>query len=307
MIFDDVSGFDQLTLEEIEQRFGPSDFKSSSIRPSIRSALMIHAATPRHLNKLDSLTTDCAMINLEDGVSPELKPYAMRLVALFLSHLQNSFSRIVIRINPMDEGGREEIGYLNAFPFHAYRIPKVMSVAEVEEALHLADGKKEIELSIETKEALHLLLELKVDSRVVRTYLGVMDLLESMNLPHSLIHPDNPTIDYILSKFLVESKTAGFDPLGFVYQNHRDLEGFRQWCEKEKAMGFRGKGCIAPKQVEVAHEVFGMDAAQIKRAETIKALFEAKQAEGITGFDHPDLGYIDEPVYKDALVVLQSL
>jgi len=55
----------------------------------IKSALMVSAHQVKHMNKLDELNADVAVINLEDGVSKELKPIALKMAALFLSNIKN--------------------------------------------------------------------------------------------------------------------------------------------------------------------------------------------------------------------------
>ena len=163
----------------------------------------------------------------------------------------------------------------------------------------------EIHLSIETKEAFKSLATLKINPRVTTVYLGILDLLESLGLSQSLIKLNNPTIDYILSKFLIDAKIAGFKVVSFIYQNYQDTETFKQWCMKEKAMGFSCKGCISPKQVDIANEIFNISKDEIQKATYIKTIYQIQQRQGITGFSDEKYGFIDEPIYKNALLILE--
>ena len=79
------------------------------------------------------------MLNLEDGVSSKSKPYALVLCALALASNPVSDKKLVVRVNPLDEGGEEEIKYLNAFMPDAIRIPKIRSVEDVKRALERID------------------------------------------------------------------------------------------------------------------------------------------------------------------------
>ncbi len=274
---------------------------------AFRSALMLSAHNLKHLLKIPNLETECVMLNLEDGVSPKQKPFALALCAIFLSELHECNKKLVVRVNPLDEGGFDEIAYLNQFRPDAIRIPKVHTPAEVNRALKLLDDDIELHLSIETKEAWDNLNRLAVDRRVTTFYLGVLDLFASMRLPHSLIAPDNPTMLYMLSHFLVTVKSVGVKPVSFVYQDHRNMEQFREWLELEKRMGYTAKGCIAPAQVSAVHEVFRDEVAEIERARVVVKLFEMNRELGITGFDDPEYGFIDEPIYKGALSLLEGL
>ena len=61
---------------------------------------------------------------------------------------------------------------------------------------------------------------------------------------------------------------------------------------------------IQSKQVELVNEIFVDEEAQIKRAHVIVKLFEMHEEQGITGFVDDEYGFIDEPIYKGALALL---
>jgi len=247
------------------------------------------------------------MLNLEDGVSSELKPYALVLCALALASNPVSDKKLVVRINPLDEGGVEEIRYLNAFMPDAIRIPKIRSIEDVKCALELIDEGIEVHLSIETKEAWLLLDKLAISPRIKVYYLGVLDFFADLGLSQSLLTPENPTAQYLLSHFLITSRACGVKPVSFVYQEHKNSDGLRHWLELEKKIGLDAKGCISPTQVELIHKIFSHSEAEIERAQEIIQLFEKHASCGITGFVDERYGFIDEPIYKGALVVINSL
>jgi citrate lyase subunit beta/citryl-CoA lyase len=261
---------------------------------------MVSGDKEKHLDKLGSLATDFATVNLEDGVHD--KDFARDLVVQKLIKRNNS--DIIVRVNSLDSCGAEDIKAINAIKPFGIRIPKVMSLDDVKQALKLIDKGIQVHLTIETKEAFALLPKLKIDPRVTMVFLGILDLLESLELPQNLLQLDNPMIDYILSKFLVESKTAGLHPVSFIYQEYKDLDTFKKWCLKEKMMGFNSKGCTSPGQVEVVNEIFGTKQEEIIKAKYIKQLFESNKDKGISGFTDEKYGFIDEPIYKDALLIL---
>jgi len=71
-------------------------------------------------------------------------------------------------------------------------------------------------------------------------------------------------------------------------------------------MGYDAKGCISPKQALLVNEIFVNKEEEIQRAKIIVKLFEMHQEEGITGFSDEEYGFIDEPVYKGALKLLED-
>ncbi len=279
--------------------------RSINDRTDFKSPLMLSAHNLKHLNKIPELETDAIVLNLEDGVAEAMKPYALRLVMLTLSALPQSDKKIIVRVNPLDEGGAEEIELLRSFMPDAIRVPKIKTPADVRRALELCGDSTELHLSIETKEAWLNLAELKVNSRVTTFYLGILDLFADMSLSQDLIRRENPLIHHILSQFLLTSKALGVKPVSFVFQDYKDEAGFQRWLELEKQLGYNAKGCLSPKQAEQARAHFGLDESERLKAAYIVERFEQERAKGITGFSDEKYGFIDEPIYKGALARLK--
>ena len=281
-------------------------YRELNHKKDFRSVLMLSANNIKHLNKIATLQADAIILNLEDGVSREEKPFALVLSAIYLTQLKCCDKKLIVRVNALDDGGYEEITYLNQFMPDAIRVPKIKNEKEVRDILHLLNEEIELHLSIETAQAWHNLSTLAVNRRVTTFYLGVLDLFADMGLPQSLIDLENPTMHYILSHFLITSRAMGVKPVSFVFQEYKDLDTFLQWLELEKRMGYNAKGCISPKQVELVNEHFTDKEEEIKRAKIIVKLFEMHRDEGTTGFVDDEYGFIDEPVYKGALKLLDS-
>ncbi len=304
MVFDDISFLENLKDEELLGHIS-SKKKQKSKKRLFCSNMMINPLNLKHLNRIDNLPADMITLNLEDGISKERKREALYKIAVFLSNLEESKSFITVRVNPLDMGGKEEIEFLNPFGFDAVRISKVKSALDIEKGLKILSEDKELHISLETKEAFRDLNSLKVDKRFTVANLGILDLLNSLNLSQSVLKLNNPTIDYILSKFLVECKTNDIYPISFMYQDYKNKEEFLKCCLKEREMGYSGKACLGPLQVKIANRVFGALDEEIKRAEYIVKRFEQMQKRNITGFMDEKYGFIDEPIYKDALLVLK--
>lgn len=271
-----------------------------------RSNMMLNPLQLKHLNRMDESDADMITLNLEDAIAPSRKKEALHNIALFLSHMEHSNSFIIVRVNPLDNGGAEEIAFLNDFAFDAIRVAKVKDQVEIAQTLTLLSKEKELHISLETKEAFENLSTLRIDERLTTANLGILDLLTSLGLPQSLVTQNNPTIDYILSKFLIDAKTADIHPISFMFQEYNNTETFKAWCEREKMMGFESKACMGPKQVTIANEIFALNENVIKRARHIKEVFEHNEKKNINGFMDETYGFIDEPIYRDALLVLMQ-
>ena len=300
-----ITAYEQRDLAKLDSYAKPL-YRETNTTKNFRSVLMLSANKIKHLMKIESLEADCIMLNLEDGVAKEEKPFALVLTAIFLSRLQKCDKKLVVRVNALDEGGYEEISYLNQFMPDAIRVPKIKTAKEVQNVLHLLNENIELHLSIETAEGWHNLSSLALNKRVTTFYLGILDLFADMGLPQSLIDKNNPTLHYMLSHFLVTARSMGVKPVSFVFQEYEDLDTFKEWLELEHAMGYDAKGCISPKQVELVNQYFVNKEEEIKRAKVIVKLFEMHRDEGITGFSDEEYGFIDEPIYKGALKLLES-
>jgi len=305
MIFQSTNFISKLLIEERLDHLG-KERKAPSSRKIFRSNMMLNPLKLKHLNKIDDLSADMITLNLEDAIAPSRKKEALFNIALFLSHLKTSKSFIIVRTNPLNEGGREEIEFLNDFSFDAVRVAKVKSREELLEIDRLLSSEKEIHISLETKEAFNNLTSFGDIKRFTTANIGILDLLTSLKLPQSLVQLDNPSIHYILSKFLIDARTADINPISFMFQEYSNLEDFKKWCELEKKLGFTTKACMGPLQVEIANEVFSMKNEAFVRAKYIKTIFEESAKNNVNGFMDEQYGFIDEPIYRDALLVLEN-
>jgi citrate lyase subunit beta / citryl-CoA lyase len=305
-------------LSEIEEAYANRDivaldklavprYRELNKSNNFRSVLMLSCNNVKHLSKIESLDADCVMLNLEDGVSKEDKPFALVLAAIFISKIQKSDKKLVVRVNALDEGGYEEITYLNQFTPDAIRVPKIKDAKEVNSVLHLLKDDIELHLSIETASSWNNLSSLALNKKVTTFYLGALDLFADMKLSQSLINIDNPTMRYVLSHFLITSLSVGVKPVSFVFQDFKNLGMFSEWIALEKSMGYSAKGCISPNQVTLVNKIFVDEEKEIKRAQVIVKLFEMHEKQGVTGFVDDEYGFIDEPIYKGALSLLTKL
>ena len=268
--------------------------KTKLVTTKKRSALMVSANQIKHLNKIDELKADIIMLNLEDGVPKDKKEIARYLAAIFLSHYKNPEKEIVIRVNSLDEGGKEDIKFLDKFSFNAFRIPKVKYLKDIDDVLFLTN--KNLHISVETKEIFINLKEF-IHPKIKAFYIGIYDLLNELNISHSVIHLENPFIHKILADFSLYSNYNNIHPMGFVYQHYKDLEGFKKWCLLQKNMGIKGVGCITPAQVEIANKIFNED---IEFAKMIVKRFEKEGTFVIDGL------FVDEPIYKNYLKIIKE-
>ena len=276
------------------------------MKTTITSTLIVAGDKPKHLDKIYNLECDIIIINLEDGVFDKSMALELLVKRFQQKKMKVKNKKVVVRVNPLNLTGASEIKVINTLKPDAIRVSKVRTIEDIKYALELIDEDIEVHLSIETKEAFENLSKFRIDKRVTTVYLGILDLLEDLKLPQSLVQMDNPTIDYILSKFLINSHIAELKAVSFTYQDYKNTAQFEDWCKKEKRMGFGCKSCISPTQVNIASKIFGIKKEELEKANYIKDIFEKQKALGVTGFSDEKYGFIDEPIYKDALLIIKS-
>ena len=273
-----------------------------------RSNMMLNPLNLKHLNRIDDCEADAITLNLEDAIAPARKREALENIALFLSHCPESTSRIIVRVNPLENGGSEEIMYLNDYGFDAVRLSKVRTRDDIERTLALLAPDKELHLSIETAEAYRDLAQWRGIDRLTTVNLGILDLLADLNLPHALLTPGHPTIDQILTTFLLRARIAGVVPVGFMFQEYADTERYTVWLEHLKYLGYDAAACMGPAQVEIANRLFdSKNDEAITRARYIVRVFEENTLKNINGFMDERYGFIDEPIYRDAKNILNNI
>ena len=82
-----------------------------------------------------------------------------------------------------------------------------------------------------------------------------------------------------------------------------DEEALRASVREAKALGFNGKGCIHPRQIEPIHEEYAPDTDKIEKAKKIVLAFDEAQKQGL-GVVSLGSKMIDAPVVKKAVQII---
>ena len=70
-------------------------------------------------------------------------------------------------------------------------------------------------------------------------------------------------LHYPLMRILVAARSAGIRAIDGPYSDYRDTEGLKASARRSRALGFDGKWCIHPAQIETVNAVFSPDEAEI--------------------------------------------
>lgn len=103
---------------------------------------------------------------------------------------------------------------------------------------------------------------------VTSVMLGESDLRADLRLPRT--DGDEIGLLHARQRLVLASVAAGLgSPSGSVFANIKDLDGLRESSRTLRSLGFWGRSCIHPAQVEVVREVFRPSAQEVAWAEQI--------------------------------------
>jgi citrate lyase subunit beta / citryl-CoA lyase len=255
----------------------------SDLRPR-RSVLYMPAANERALEKAKTLPADAIIFDLEDAVAPDAKETARPNAVAAASSSEYGHRELTIRCNGLDTPwGADDLRAAAASGASAVVIPKVGSVAyldEVSAILDAAGARPELKIwaMIETPTAIFDVRAIAAHPRVAVLVMGTNDLARELrsSLAAAGRHPLVPH----LATALAAAREADIVILDGVYNDVKDLDGFRNECVQGMEMGFDGKTLIHPGQVEIANDVWAPSDAEVEHARKVITAFDEGIAAG---------------------------
>ena len=255
----------------------------SDLRPR-RSVLYMPAANERALEKAKTLPADAIIFDLEDAVAPDAKEAARPNAVAAASSGEYGSRELTIRCNGLDTPwGADDLRAAATSGASAVVIPKVGSVAYVDEVSAILDAagapaSLTIWAMIETPTAIFDVRAIAAHPRVSVLVMGTNDLARELrsSLGAAGRHPLLPH----LATALAAAREAGIVILDGVYNDVKDLDGFRAECVQGMEMGFDGKTLIHPGQVDIANDVWAPSEAEVDHARRVIAAFDEAVAQG---------------------------
>ena len=255
----------------------------TDLRPR-RSVLYMPAANERALEKAKTIAADAIIFDLEDAVAPDAKEAARVNAVAAASSGEYGNRELTIRCNGLDTPwGGNDLAAAAASGASAVVIPKVSDLDTLRQVSdHLdaggAPAHMRIWAMIETPTAIFDVRALAAHPRVSVLVMGTNDLARELrsSLGAAGRHPLVPH----LATALAAAREADKVILDGVYNDVKDLDGFRTECVQGFEMGFDGKTLIHPGQVDICNEVWAPSDDDVEHARGLIATFEAAVAEG---------------------------
>ncbi|MCE2463213.1 MAG: CoA ester lyase [Dehalococcoidia bacterium] len=288
---------------------------------ALRSLLYAPGNEPRKVNKVGTLGADGVILDLEDAVPVGEKIATREAVRQAIPSVKATAGRVYVRINPTGQKadfsmdfGIADIEAVVRAELDGIVVPKVESaeeLAEVDRVLSaqerkagLPQGTLEITPIIETALGLWNAFEIARSSkRIGSLHFGAGDFTRDVGMEWSR---DETELVYARSRLVMISRAAAIEPpTDSVWVLLDDEEGLAASVRRAKSLGFQGKSCIHPKQVETINRGFSyVSPEEVARARKIVDAFteaEARQSASIL----VDGEFVDYPLVERARQVLQ--
>jgi citrate lyase subunit beta / citryl-CoA lyase len=173
-------------------------------------------------------------------------------------------------------------------------------------------GRIGIEAQIESSRGLINVDQIAVASPRVETIIfGPADFMADINM-RSLVAGEQPlgynigdAYHYIVMRILVAARSGDSQAIDGPYPRIHDADGFRRLAGRSAALGYDGKWCLHPGQIEICNEVYAPRQEDYDRAEMILDAYDwyTSEAGGVRGAAMLGDEMIDEASRKMALVL----
>ena len=268
------------------------------------SRLYAPGNNPRLLAGIELHGADCVLLDLEDAV-PTGQKLAARLLVKHLLAAVAFPAEVWVRVNPLDDGGRDDLAEVIPARPHGICLPKAEGAEDVRvvaEALSSAeadvgipDGTIWLMPIVETaRGVLHSEEIAAADRRVVTLAFGAEDYLRDTGATRS-----RETLLWPRAQLVAAARAAGVQVSDTVYADVEDDEGLAEEARSARALGFDGKGAIHPRQVAILHEAFAPSEEDLENARRIVVAADDAEARGL-GAVAVDGRMVDRPVLERA-------
>jgi len=282
----------------------------------LRSALFVPGNRPEMIDKAINTAADTIIIDLEDAVPLDKKSEARRHAR---QNVKGQSKRlIIVRVNGIETDFFEaDLDDVVSEDLWCLMIPKVEDpggAQKLAKALEEQEKKKGFEQGavkiipvIETARGVQNISAILGDSsisyRLHTCAFGAADFTLDMGIEMTL---SGAELLYPRSRIAVACRAAGLEPpLDSPYMiDIKDVGGLESDALRAKQLGFQGKLCVHPLQVEVCNRVFTPTPEEINYAEKVIRAFEVTKTKGV-GTLQLEGKFIDKPIVEKARRIMR--
>jgi citrate lyase subunit beta/citryl-CoA lyase len=267
-----------------------------------RSKLIVPASNWKMIEKAAASQADAVCLDLEDAVAPAEKEASRANVARAFRELDFGKKLRIYRINGLDTyfAYRDLIEVVETVgdKIDLVVVPKVNrseDVYVVETLLTQIEDYKQfqkrigIEAQIETVIACVNVREIAASSaRLEALIFGMGDYAASVQMPldsigeldeNDKLYPGHRW-HYVMHAIVTAARAYNKRAIDGPFAGIKDPEGLVEASRIARAMGFDGKWCIHPSQIETVNRIFSPPEKDVQWAQTVVAEYEKALAEG---------------------------
>jgi citrate lyase subunit beta / citryl-CoA lyase len=278
----------------------------------LRSALFVPGSKEHQIEKALGLGADGVVIDLEDAVATAEKADARANVIRWSEHPREC--RLYVRVNSLGTPfALRDLEAMTLPGIDGIVLPMAENACDVriadwalsklEEERDLEVGRIELLPIVETATAIANAREIVgASSRIERAAFGAGDFCADLGMEWVTA---NPALVAARFDLVVACRDNGVQPpIDTAFTEVRDSDAYVVEAKLARQMGFGGKFCIHPGQVEHANRVFSPSPEEVAQARRVWEAFVESEAKGIAALVVDDK-FVDYPVAKQARETLE--
>lgn len=281
-----------------------------------RTVMYAAGNNPGLIQNADIYGADSVILDVEDSVSVMEKDSARDLVYHAVKNLKYS-CEIGVRINHISTPwGYADLECLLAAKPDYIRLPKGETgdeIRDIDDIITKAEkecgyehGSIKIMVSVETPKGLRNAYEIASASpRMIALAIGGEDFSASLKTVKTKGNDITGGRELFAARSMIvfAAREAGIQAIDSVFSDIRDEETLRSEVQLAKELGFDGKSCVNPRQIDIIHEVFTPSEKEINYAYRVLAVYDEAMAKksGVIALDGK---MIDMPMVTRAQRVL---
>ncbi len=274
-------------------------FKSLLFAPGNKGAI---------LSKLPRSSPDASIIDLEDSVPIDEKENAREIARAIIPELNEKAEKmgLFVRVNALETAHFvEDLSNAISDALTGIIVPKISSREEANQvSKYLSDFGFEnlpIMAGLETVSGLVNALEIAKHPQIKWCYFGAEDYVTDLG---GVRRTDNREVLLARSQISQATRLAGIHAIDMVVSDFKDEKRFIEEAAEARSLGFTGKLCIHPDQVNLANKAFRPTEEELEWAQEVVKEFEKAIERGEASIA---IGseMIDEPIYKRAQTTIK--
>jgi len=275
--------------------------------PSIKSFFIAPANRLDLIAKFPRFKADCYILDLEDGTPEAQKVLAREGLAQVIGELRtNGFLGMLgVRVNePNSKMYMLDLAAAWGTDIDFVVIPKLETQDQLFPAVHglrfTGQANKRHRWLMGGIESMRGVTQVDrlvtAAQELVSVYFGAEDFATDLG---AIRTTNSMEVLYARSRVVLYAKQAGLNVIDQAIADFRNDELFREDALMGKQLGYDGKICLLPRQVEIANNVFSPTQQEVDRAQRLISAYAEAVQRGIGTLDFEGQ-MIDGPLLKRA-------